>query len=222
MNRHLFSACAVSMICASFTAQGAVVGTLEFDSSWNVIATSAVNASITSGSYAGVTATPTTSGSNTVIDSSGWSNGYPANQYLDFTISASPGYTVTVDSVDLRAAVSASPFSSQGTYSFDGSSFSTYGSVLDMSSSSLDAFSTFTQTLTSAAGGPIVFRLLISAPSTSAVLSVGNVPGSNTFVAVNGTVQPVPEPASSALAAFAAGGVWLIRRLAVGKRRVRA
>lgn len=222
MNRQLFSACAVSMICASLTAQGAVVGTLEFDSAWNVIATSAANASITSGSYAGVTALPSVSGSNTVIDSSGWSNGFPANQYLDFTISASPGYTVTVDSVDLRAAVSASPFSSRGTYSFDGSSFSTYGSDLDLSSSSLDTFSTFTQTLTSAAGGPVIFRLLVSAASTSAALSVGNVPGSNTFVAVNGTVQPVPEPATPVLTAFAAGGMWLIRRLAVGRRRVRA
>jgi len=53
------------------------------------------------------------------------------------------------------------------------------------------------------------------------VLSVGNIPGSNTFVAVNGTVQPVPEPGTSVLAALAAGGAWIMRRAAVRPRRAR-
>lgn len=221
MNYRQFFAFTASMIFASLQAHGAVVGALEFDSAWNIVATSAANASITSGSYAGVTAVPGVSGSNNVVNSTGWSNGFPLNQYLDFTISASPGYTVTVDSVDLRAETSISPFSSRGTYSLDGSSFSTYGSDLDLSSSTLNAFSTFTQTLTSAPGGPIIFRLLVSATTTAAVLSVGNIPGSNTFVAVNGTVQPVPEPGTSILAALAAGGAWIMRRAAVRPRRAR-
>lgn len=219
MNRQLLFACAIAIASASLQARAAIVGTLAFDSSGTIVAVSAANSSITSGSYFGVTAVPGTSGSYSVVNSSGWSNGFPSNQYLDVTISANPGYTVTVDSVDLRGQAAATPFVGRGTYSLDGLNFNTFGSDLDLASSTLGNFSTFTQTVTSSAGGPIIFRLVVSTTSTATVLSIGNIPDVNTFVTVNGTVQLVPEPAMPLLGALGAGGVWLLGRSAAARRR---